>query len=282
VVTDFGLMYYNARWYDPALGRFAQADTIGPDGVQGYDRYAYVGSNPVNYADPSGHFGNRREEKSDYWNRANLGRVRNLEQRWGDQEELRSSLEAWRRALSFAKMEMLTAATVGMGVGTQLGSGSALLVAGGGRLDGPCMGQDGVGMGGRFPYDPDAFLWGAGLSGTEPGLYNTAGMEKLLMLSDWRRGTFVYGGQGSSFGAGASAAAYAGVVLNLAALENYKGPFGSAGVTASIGDVGVTAFYFWGNSRPPFPARTTQGLAVGCAPAAQLSAWWSSTVYSLT
>ena len=26
--ADFGLMYYNARWYDPTLGRFAQADTI--------------------------------------------------------------------------------------------------------------------------------------------------------------------------------------------------------------------------------------------------------------
>jgi RHS repeat-associated protein len=27
-MDGFGLMYYNARWYDPALGRFAQADTI--------------------------------------------------------------------------------------------------------------------------------------------------------------------------------------------------------------------------------------------------------------
>ncbi len=53
--ADFGLMYYNARWYDPALGRFAQADTIVPAGVQGYDRYAYVNNNPVRYTDPSGH-----------------------------------------------------------------------------------------------------------------------------------------------------------------------------------------------------------------------------------
>ena len=52
--ADFGLMYYNARWYDPALGRFAQADSIVPPGVQGLDRYAYVNNNPVKYIDPSG------------------------------------------------------------------------------------------------------------------------------------------------------------------------------------------------------------------------------------
>jgi RHS repeat-associated protein len=53
--ASFGLMFYNARWYDPALGRMAQADTIVPGGVQGLDRYAYVNNSPVNYVDPSGH-----------------------------------------------------------------------------------------------------------------------------------------------------------------------------------------------------------------------------------
>jgi len=57
-VPDFGLMYYNARWYDPGLGRFAQADTIVPlesQGVQAWDRYAGMNNNPVRYNDPSGH-----------------------------------------------------------------------------------------------------------------------------------------------------------------------------------------------------------------------------------
>ncbi|MBE7435980.1 MAG: hypothetical protein HS100_18835 [Anaerolineales bacterium] len=60
--ADFGLMYYNARWYDPSLGRFAQADSIIPPGVHphfmgagGLDRYAYVNNSPVNFVDPSGH-----------------------------------------------------------------------------------------------------------------------------------------------------------------------------------------------------------------------------------
>ena len=53
--ASFGLMFYNARWYDPMLGRFAQADTVMPGGVQGLDRYAYVNNSPVMYTDPTGH-----------------------------------------------------------------------------------------------------------------------------------------------------------------------------------------------------------------------------------
>jgi len=41
--------------YDPQLGRFAQADTIIPPGVQGLDRYAYGNNSPLKYTDPSGH-----------------------------------------------------------------------------------------------------------------------------------------------------------------------------------------------------------------------------------
>jgi RHS repeat-associated protein len=52
---DFGLLFYNARWYDSQLGRFAQADSIVPPGVQGLDRYAAMANNPVRFSDPSGH-----------------------------------------------------------------------------------------------------------------------------------------------------------------------------------------------------------------------------------
>ncbi|MEW5938177.1 MAG: hypothetical protein AB1750_00830, partial [Chloroflexota bacterium] len=34
-VEGFGLMFYNSRFYDPQVGRFTQADTIVPNGVQG-------------------------------------------------------------------------------------------------------------------------------------------------------------------------------------------------------------------------------------------------------
>jgi RHS repeat-associated protein len=53
--SAIGLYYYNARWYDSALGRFVQADTVVPGGVQGLDRYAYVNNSPIMYTDPSGH-----------------------------------------------------------------------------------------------------------------------------------------------------------------------------------------------------------------------------------
>jgi RHS repeat-associated protein len=55
--ADVNLYYYNARWYDPELGRFIQADTIVPEpgSAKSYDRYTYVNNNPVRYTDPSGH-----------------------------------------------------------------------------------------------------------------------------------------------------------------------------------------------------------------------------------
>ena len=56
---ESGLYYYNARYYDPGLGRFITADTIvqDPEGnPQTFNRYSYTGNNPVNYTDPTGHF----------------------------------------------------------------------------------------------------------------------------------------------------------------------------------------------------------------------------------
>ena len=53
------IYFYNARWYDPQLGRFMQADTSVPadiQGIQAFDRFAYVNNNPMNYVDPGGDF----------------------------------------------------------------------------------------------------------------------------------------------------------------------------------------------------------------------------------
>jgi RHS repeat-associated protein len=57
VTEGFGLMFYNARMYDPYLNHFTQPDTIVPDpyNPQDWDRYSYARYNPLKYTDPSGH-----------------------------------------------------------------------------------------------------------------------------------------------------------------------------------------------------------------------------------
>lgn len=53
-----GLYYYNARYYDPGIGRFVSADSMVPDpgSSVSLNRYAYADNNPTRYNDPSGHF----------------------------------------------------------------------------------------------------------------------------------------------------------------------------------------------------------------------------------
>lgn len=54
---ETGLDYYNARYYDPAVGRFISPDSLVPSAMdpQSMNRYAYVRNNPINKNDPSGH-----------------------------------------------------------------------------------------------------------------------------------------------------------------------------------------------------------------------------------
>jgi RHS repeat-associated protein len=55
--SETGLYNYNARYYNPNLGRFISADTIVPDpfNPQAFNRYSYVINDPLSYSDPSGH-----------------------------------------------------------------------------------------------------------------------------------------------------------------------------------------------------------------------------------
>ena len=56
--AETGLYFYNARYYDPAIGRFISADSIvpNPGDPQDLNRYTYAGNNPLIYIDPTGHF----------------------------------------------------------------------------------------------------------------------------------------------------------------------------------------------------------------------------------
>ena len=51
------LYYLNSRYYDPEVGRFLSADSLGymdPERVNGLNLYAYCNNNPVMYIDPDG------------------------------------------------------------------------------------------------------------------------------------------------------------------------------------------------------------------------------------
>ncbi len=52
-----GIIDFGARQYDPVLGRFLAADSIVPEvgNPQSWNRYSYVGNNPMNLVDPTGH-----------------------------------------------------------------------------------------------------------------------------------------------------------------------------------------------------------------------------------
>ena len=52
-----GLLYLNARFYDPSTGRFLTQDTYRGErsDADTWHLYAYCANNPINYVDPSGH-----------------------------------------------------------------------------------------------------------------------------------------------------------------------------------------------------------------------------------
>src|SRR4030066_2211919 len=55
--AENGLYNYNARMYDPIIGRFISADSIVPQpfNPQSLNRYTYCLNNPLIYVDPSGY-----------------------------------------------------------------------------------------------------------------------------------------------------------------------------------------------------------------------------------
>jgi RHS repeat-associated protein len=57
-MDSVGLINFNGRVYDPTIGRFLSADPFiqAPEDGQSYNRYSYIGNNPLSGTDPSGYF----------------------------------------------------------------------------------------------------------------------------------------------------------------------------------------------------------------------------------
>ena len=62
--TETGFYYLQSRYYDPAIGRFINADSFAStgQGFLGYNMFAYCGNNPINYVDMDGYLHLRNNE----------------------------------------------------------------------------------------------------------------------------------------------------------------------------------------------------------------------------
>jgi RHS repeat-associated protein len=75
--SETELYFYNARYYNPVLGRFISADTIVPNypNPQSLNRFSYVLNKPIEFVDPSGHYNMTYSYESGEGGHGGLGRI---------------------------------------------------------------------------------------------------------------------------------------------------------------------------------------------------------------
>ncbi|MBI9100648.1 MAG: hypothetical protein JEY91_19405, partial [Spirochaetaceae bacterium] len=105
---DTGLYYFNARWYDPGLGRFITEDPV-KDGV---NWFSYVGNNPLRYVDPTGlrriEWDPREENKSQEAERERVEYNRQMDEALAaDRAAIEERRNAMRNARSIAEAASL-------------------------------------------------------------------------------------------------------------------------------------------------------------------------------
>jgi len=280
-VDSSGLYYYNARYYDPTLGTFISPDTIVPDPgtVIDYNRYAYTRANPLKFNDPSGHCVNSTTTN-------NSGDINyNNDECWRLANTIGAMWEGtdyWSNRFNTKEIFFNHIAN-NADIGTdffqgQLGNffGSAQ----GGQwlerlptldyVDSACRNCDMFG---------DELVVGFGVSADGPslgwvGVGPSAAIE--VVFKDNKVAIFHNVGGGATFGAGANASLYVGLVNNLDDISGYSGITKVANPTASFGPVGVT----YGSFRDAVNPNGAYGGFVGWAPGVNLSYTEARTVTS--
>jgi len=132
--VESGLYNYNARLYDPVIGRFISADTIvlDPHDPQDLNRYTYCRNNPLVYVDPSGHHYGTAEPggKADFGGETVSGR--SLDNSDGDSGPYNDPFNGWSNFYNSSKSYF--ADPVGTGYKAVYGNTSgSIKYAGGGR-----------------------------------------------------------------------------------------------------------------------------------------------------
>ena len=123
-----GLMYYNACYYDPALGTFISPDSMVPGAGQviNYNRFLYARGNPFKYSDPSRYASDpsgvntgecstqecweERFKWNERWYRAHGYEFNGTTNRWTDRIS---------ESADFADMEILTDVLTEAGISTE-------------------------------------------------------------------------------------------------------------------------------------------------------------------
>ncbi|QSX06731.1 hypothetical protein JYG23_04605 [Sedimentibacter sp. zth1] len=84
------LVYMNARWYNPNVGRFMTEDTYRGNisNPQSLNQYAYALNNPVNYVDPTGHLAEYTEDQIKNMSRDELDdKLKEMSDIWFEDED---------------------------------------------------------------------------------------------------------------------------------------------------------------------------------------------------
>ena len=281
---DLGLVYMNARYYVPDIGRFASADTIVPEpkDPQTFNRLSYVNNRVLVSIDPSGHCGQVLMKNGD--DETLVRDTKNDQHCWDHYDEFRNFIESQTNEYrDYYKFDWDEIATLDWSsiYGRNLWHEE--------RADYPpsCRGGSGNCATDKWHQMVDNFLEevlpDAGLIGMNSGIQGAMsiyGGAELLYGPNREAGAFTFEGVGVA-GIGGSIDASpltGGFVWNLENLDDYEGEFWSLTVEASAGK-GNSISIFGSPGEYPFSGGTW-GVSVGEVIGVGVSASYAETNYT--